>query len=330
MAAWHRGYGWAGAGPGTRQLYLWGVPLGARRSSLARCKDRLYDWLYRKRVFSSFDMTRQREDAFVRELNDSRPDAIVAYTNPLYELARSLVARGVRAYSPRSIVVGAEKLHGFQREMIERAFGAPVFETYGSREFMLIGAECERHAGLHLTQENLRVEVLDHDGRPTPAGAEGNVVITDLYNYGMPFVRYANGDRAIAGGADETCACGRGLAMLRQVSGRRLDVLRTPDGRRIAGEFFPHLLKDFAGIARFQVVQERMDRVELRVVYGGPGLGPAERRHLEAQARQALGLAVRFELIEVAEIPLTAAGKLRVVVSHVAANGDAVAMTEAA
>src|SRR5258706_104926 len=145
-AAWHRGYAWAGAGPGERQLYLWGVPLTAR-SPLKRCKDRLYDWLYRKRVFNSFDMSRQREDAFVRQLNSTRPDAIIAYANPLYELARSLTTRGVRVYSPKSIVVGAEKLHAFQRELIERAFGAPVFETYGSREFMLIGAECEHRTG---------------------------------------------------------------------------------------------------------------------------------------------------------------------------------------
>ncbi|MDB5322679.1 MAG: CapK related-protein [Phycisphaerales bacterium] len=314
MASWHRGYAWAGAGPGTRQLYLWGAPLRARRP-LKRCKDRLYDWLYRKRVFSSFDMSREREDAFVRELNATRPDAIVAYTNPLYELARSLIKRGVRVYSPKSIVVGAEKLHGFQREMIERAFGAPVFETYGSREFMLIGAECDRHTGLHLTQENMRVEVLDDDGWPTAPGAEGNVVITDLYNYGMPFIRYANGDRAIASGAG-MCACGRGLALLKQVTGRRLDMLRTPDGRRIAGEFFPHLMKDFAAVARFQVVQERIDRVELRVVLMSP-LGPAERRHLEGRVRDTLGPAIRFNLTEVTEIPLTAAGKLRVVISHV-------------
>jgi phenylacetate-CoA ligase len=325
MAAWHRGYAWAGAGPGTRQLYLWGVPLGARRP-LKRCKDRLYDWLYRKRVFSSFDMSRAREDAFVRELSATRPDVIVAYTNPLYELARSLIRRGVHTFSPRSIVVGAERLHGFQRELIERAFGAPVFETYGSREFMLIGAECERHAGLHLTQENLRVEVLDDDGRPTATGAEGNVVITDLYNYGMPFVRYANGDRAIAGG-EGACACGRGLALLKQVTGRRLDVLRTPDGRRIAGEFFPHLMKDYPAVARFQVVQERIDRLDVRVVFAFP-MGPAERRHLEGRVREALGPAVRFKLMEVAEIPLTEAGKLRVVVSHVPA--DAIALAEAA
>src|SRR5690606_25431630 len=144
---------------------------------------------------------------------------------------------------PRSVIVGAEKLYPFQRKLIEEAFAAPVFETYGSREFMLIAAECDRHEGLHLTSEHLLVEILDEDGRPTPAGEAGNVVITDLYNFGMPFIRYANGDRAIAGWSK--CSCGRGLPLLRQVTGRRLDVLHSPDGRRIPGEFFPHCLKDF-------------------------------------------------------------------------------------
>src|SRR5207253_1358560 len=171
------------------------------------------------------------------------PEVIVAYTNPLYVFARALAQRRVTPFSPRAIVVGAEKLHGFQRELIEAVFQAPVFETYGSREFMLIAAECDRHAGLHVTADNLVVEVLDDDGRPTPGGEEGNVVVTDLFNYGMPFIRHVIGDRAVAGWG--TCPCGRGLPLLKKVTGRRLDILRTPDGRQIPGEFFPHLLKDF-------------------------------------------------------------------------------------
>src|SRR5207248_3298331 len=80
----------------------------------------------------------------------------------------------------------------FMRTLIERVFQAPVFETYGSREFMLIGAECDKHTGLHLVPENHVVEVVDELGQPTPPGEEGNVVITDLTNYGMPFIRYLN------------------------------------------------------------------------------------------------------------------------------------------
>ena len=109
-----------------------------------------------------------------------------------------LEARGCVPPAPRSVVVGAEKLHDFQRVTIERVFRAPVFETYGCREFMLIGAECEHHNGLHLTMENLHVELVDDAGAPVAPGVEGNVIVTDLTNLGMPFVRYATGDRAVA------------------------------------------------------------------------------------------------------------------------------------
>jgi phenylacetate-CoA ligase len=312
MAAWHRGYDWAGAAPGTRQLYLWGTPIG-QRPLHARVKDCLYLALYRRAVVSCMDGRENLAERFIAEVNRRRLDAIVAYVNPLYEAARHLDGNGsVIGRPPRSIVVGAEKLHGFQRELIERTFRAPVFETYGSREFMLIGAECERHEGLHLTSEHLLVEILDDQGRPTPQGADGNLVITDLHNYGMPLIRYAIGDRAIAGfGA---CGCGRGLPLLRSVVGRRLDTIRGAGGRAIPGEFFPHLAKDFPAIRRFQVVQEDPSRV--RVALDAARLTETDRLKFEAHVRAAIGPGVKVDFEPVRDIPLTPSGKLQVVINR--------------
>jgi len=312
-AAWHRGYSWAGAGPGSKQFCLWGVHLRPRPNWQGR-KESLHNRLYRKKVWNIFNLSEQRVPDLLDDLRRHRPDVIVAYTKPIYELARRIDGRGIRPFQPRSIVVGAEKLHGFERELIERVFAAPVFETYGSREFMLVGAECDRHNGMHLNMEHLLVEVLDGAGQPTPAGQEGELVITDLYNYGMPFVRYATGDRAVAG--LEECSCGRGLPLLRKIAGRQLDILRTPDGRLIPGEFFPHLIKDYCAIRRFQVVQERPDLVLLRLVTDA-NWDAETRRHLESLVRRTLGPLVRFEVELVAEIPLTALGKQRVVINKI-------------
>jgi phenylacetate-CoA ligase len=312
-AAWHRGYGWAGAAPGTKQLYLWGIPLG-KRSPSARAKDWLYNSLHRRRIVPCFEGDALLAERFAHEIETYKPDAIVAYTSPIYEVARHLEReQRTLAFAPRSIVVGAEKLHPFQREVIERVFKAPVFETYGSREFMLIASECEQHRGLHVSAENLIVEVVDDEGQPAAPGVEGNVVVTDLHNFGMPFVRYANGDRAIA--SDRTCECGRGLPMLEKVVGRQLDMLHASGGRLIPGEFFPHLVKDFSAVRRFQVVQEEPHLV--RFLLEAKEMQDEDRATLERLVREAFGaeVLVRFEPAD--RIELTPASKLRVVVNNI-------------
>ncbi len=313
-AAMLRGYGWAGGTPGTKQFYLWGGPV-EQQSRRKAWKDRLYNVIHRRHLVNSFTLNEDSVPRIVREFNRYRPDVVVAYTGPLYQFARSLAERNLRPYPPRALIVGAEQLHGFQRQLIEEVFLAPVFETYGSREFMLIGAECSEHRGLHLTAEQLLVEILDDDGQPMVPGQIGNVVVTDLYNYGMPFVRYATGDQAVAG--FETCRCGRGLPLMRQVTGRRLDTLRTPDGRRVPGEFFPHLMKDFASVRQFQVVQPALDRLELRVVLAA-GWTEAEQQKLLELVARTVGPCVTVHWQSVPAIELTAAGKHRVVVSDVA------------
>ena len=320
MAMTHRGYGWAGGGPGSKQLYLWGDAIGPV-PLWKRLKTNLHRRFDRQRFLSCFEFAPHEMKLHLRRFNRYRPEVLIAYTTPLYEFSRYLHRHAMVPWSPRSILVGAEKLYPFQRERIEQVFRSPVFETYGSREFMLIGAECERHAGLHLSMENLLVEILDDDGRPTPDGSEGNVVITDLFNRAMPFIRYVNGDRAVAG--LHACDCGRGLPLLRQVVGRRLDSLYTPSGRIIPGEFFPHLVKDYPDISRFQVVQDAAGAITVKLVPESCGVSPETHQRLQAAICSQIGDAVPLTIEVVSNIPLTQAGKHRVVVRETSANDEA-------
>lgn len=313
-AAALRGYTMAGGGLGTKQVHVWGGAI-AEQSRLRSIKETIYaSCLYRRHMLNSFHLTDANAVDFIDRINRKRPQVIVAYTNPIDTLARIIQERGISVHSPRAIITGAEKLHDHQRRRIEAAFQTPVFETYGSREFTLIGAECEEHTGLHLTSENMIVEVVDENGQPTPDGEEGDIAITDLWNRSTPFVRYLIGDRAVAGLMK--CSCGRGLPLLRKVVGRQLDMLPTADGRRLPGEYFPHLMKDFAAVRQFQVIQRTVDEVTVKIVVDRSWSAEQGQR-LARLIRKGIGETTRLRLDEVSVIPLTLQGKHRVVVSHV-------------
>lgn len=314
MAVMMRGYGWAGWRLGVKRLDIWGTELGSP-SMLRRWKTRLYDQALGRRVLSCFEMTADNMGSYVAEIDRYRPDVIVGYTSALEAMASWIDVNGGAAWAPNSVVTAAEMLSDRQRALIEKTFRAPVFHTYGCREFMLIGAECEMHRGYHTSADQLVVEVADDNHRLLEQGV-GDVLITDLHNFGMPFVRYVNGDLAAAGRSGIRCQCGRGLPLLGAVEGRRLDMLSTPDGRIIPGEFFPHLMKDIAAVDTFQVRQTREDRITIHVVKRSEP-SEADMRYLRFEIDKVIGAGMTVEFRFVDEIALTPSGKRRVTVRDI-------------
>ena len=308
-----RGYDWAGSRMGRRTLFVWGGAVGTP-NRVQQFKDRVYNAAFARRVLNSFGMTEANMAGYADAIDDYRPQVIVGYVGPLVRLAQWLLDTGRRVAAPRSIIGAAESLHEFQREIIERAFGCPAYNTYGCREFMLIASECERREGLHVNADHLVVELQRHPG--APATEPGEVVITDLFNYGMPFVRYLNGDVATA--SDHVCSCGRGLPLLQRVDGRLLDAIRTPAGHLLPGEFFPHMLKDVPGLVRFQVVQRRLDQLELSLVRG-PGFDEASLAYIRRELAKVVGDSLQLNVHFVDDIPLTPSGKWRVCISELPA-----------
>lgn len=311
MAAATRADGWAGAHMGAREFHVWGIPLFTE-SMGARLKRAAYEAAFRKKMVCAFDLSERRMEEVLDELSRYEPRVIVGYTTPLYHLARHALEQGRHTPPVRGVIATAERLFEHQRQTIERAFGARVFDRYGCRELMLIGAECERHEGKHINAENVYVELVK-DRRSVPTGEPGEVLVTDLVSRSMPLIRYQNGDVATA--SSSQCSCGRGLPMLATVEGRVLDMIVGPDGRLLAGEFFPHLLKDYPEIDRFQVHQARDRSMTLKLV-PGRGFYTGIAKVIEDKLREQLGAQANIRIELVPTIAMTQGGKHRVTVSE--------------
>jgi phenylacetate-CoA ligase len=305
-----RGYRWAGADLGRKALYVWGV--AQYKSRLAEWKDRFYNGIYRRSYLNCFRMEETRLDEYLAGLEGLRPEMVIGYVTPTLLLAERIKETG-RAVPPiRGIITGAEPLYQPQRELLEAAFKAPVFNTYGCREVMMIAGECPRHAGLHVNADHLVVETVDSNGRQL-VGESGDVTLTDLHNYGMPLVRYQNGDRATL--STNGCSCGRGLPLMQSIEGRVLDLIKTPDGRLVPGEFFVYVMLGFPQVRGYQVVQTKADELEIRVLNGSMVLSPDDRTRMEEVARRSVGQTMNIAIKDVDQILPSPSGKRRIIIA---------------
>lgn len=310
-----RGYAWAGYRPGDPSLHFWGNLAALHAVPRARrVKAELDHWLKRETFVDSSSRSEQALERVLRELEHRRPKVLVCYSQAGAALARHVLATRRSIRWPISVICAAERLYPADRAALVSAFGPDVFETYGSREVMLIAAECDAHAGLHVSMENLVVELVVREGasvRPAEPGEVGEVVLTDLHNYGAPFLRYVCGDLATRK-ARGRCPCGRGLDRLGHVEGRVADTLRDGAGQPVSGLLFNVLFSVLADrVHEFQVLQRRDGSVDLSLV-AGRGF---DENVLEAARRAASKFlpGVEFRTRVVQRIPVDASGKRRVV-----------------
>ena len=155
-----------------------------------------------------------------------RPSAIYALPSALLEVARAMEQGAPRVRAQR-IFTSGELLSGGTRQALIAAFGAELFDVYGTSETKEIAWEC-RAGSRHINADVVHVEILDERGAVVPPGTEGEIVVTLLVNRAMPLVRYRTGDRGALLGIP--CPCGRGAPLLGVVSGREADILELPDG----------------------------------------------------------------------------------------------------
>jgi len=309
---------WTGVSTGHRKAVLWAAPgdVGRVRSWKGRLRERLFN----RYTLDAYRMSEANMRRYLDRLEADPPDQLQVYAESGYELARFALSEGRRLQGITAVLSSAGTLYPAMRRTMEEAFGAPVFNRYGSREVGDIACECAEHQGLHVNPVTHYVEILRDDDSPSAPGELGRVVVTSLTNFAQPLIRYEIGD--MARWADSDCACGCKWPLLAEVSGRVTDHLKSLDGNMVYGGALRHLLFAMPYIRKYQWVQESLENIVLRVVFDvdASPIGKDWQRDvnwLERQVQEVLGGRVRLDVQVMEEIPPSASGKHLYVISNI-------------
>ena len=299
---------WAGWDFGEPQLVIWGSLADLAEDK--HWKYRFNNYWRNQHWLNGFRLTDTAMLAAFEKMNQDQPQTILAYPSSLYQFAKFIFENGLTPLCKlKGIIASAEMLHPHYRTLTETVFKTKVYNRYGSREVGLIAMECA--AGrMHINCRDLYLEIES----PDPYTEPGEILITQLNNYAMPFIRYRIGDVGLL--SDEVCPCGNALPILAELLGRTTATFRTRSGALIHGGYFTQQFYDVDGVTQFQIVQESLKHCVLKVVTDEKWT-EATHRYLVQSIQDALGttVVVRVEIVD--EIPLPPSGKREYTISKV-------------
>jgi phenylacetate-CoA ligase len=314
-AARMRGHEWVGVRRGEKELYYWGSPVElSKQDKIKRFRDRLIN----DGLTNGFEVTPQRLKGYFEQWLRWQPKCIFGYpsTFALTVIMAEALGTDLRELKRRGLAViltTSEILSDVDRKLIAEGFGVPVYDSYGLREAGLIGHECEQGT-MHCMDEQLILETVDPETLQ-PVEGEGELVVTNIVGPAFPIIRYRTGD--IVTLSHKKCDCGRTLSSVKISGGRAVEFVVTKAGKWVVGYSFIYIARSVKGIVKFQVVQEKLGEIRIRLVVDErfPEDGVAQIRH---KASQRLGGDDLIEVEIVEDIKPARSGKYRPVISKVA------------
>lgn len=312
VAAKWRATRWWDVDIGDREIVVWGSPIELGAQDRVR---QFRDALMRTELMPAFEMSETKLDGFVARIRARRPAMLFGYPSAISHIARHAEKRGIRLddLGVRVVFVTSERLYDDQRESIERLFGCPVANGYGGRDAGFIAHQCPS-GSMHITAEDIAVEIVDALGQVLPPGQSGEIVVTHLATRDFPFIRYRTGDIGVLD--DTPCACGRGLPVLKEIQGRSTDFVIALDGTVMHGLSLIYVLRDIPAVRAFKIIQETLTLTRVQVE---PGEGFSDRDVVAIQSglQARLGASVLIQVEKVAQVAAERSGKFRYVISKV-------------
>jgi len=252
----------------------------------------------------------------IRLLKKIKPDALYIYPSVLWQLAKEIKNRNAFEINPKLVFSHAETLTPRCIHLVNSTFDTSIHNLYGSAEFNRLAFQCNRHSGLHMITDGAVIEIIKN-GENVDHDELGEIVVTGLYNYAMPLIRYRIGDVGVT--TDESCDCGRSWPLIKRIEGRSDDFLILPSGQPISplnlvNAMDPEYVK---GVMQYQIVQEKRDFFLVKVVVN-QDFNREEISIIQKRIQlRCLGEEINVDVQVVNEIAKDKTGKFRIIVSKV-------------
>lgn len=300
---------------------LAGYPLGSRLYYL-----RVWNVINRKNLLQRLkqniimqdaaDLSDNAFESFIERLKkDKTAKSILAFSSTYEALSHYINNKQLPSQvKVNSLITISETLTDEVKEILKRAFNCPVVSRYSNMENGFLAQQClGDNNEYHINRASFYIELFHPDkDEPVAIGQTGRVVVTDLFNYAMPLIRYDTGDMAIL---SDKSACGKPGPVFTRVEGRKVDFIYDTEGHL----FSPHVVtntmwKYSTEIRQFQFIQNGNKNYLLKL---NCLQSKFERKNeLLYDLRHYLGKDAIIEIEFVDEIPLLASGKRKKIVNN--------------
>lgn len=226
----------------------------------------LKDHLFRIQYLNSFSLSESEIVEALTKAREKKIKFLCGYSSSLNLFSEIAEKHNISGLQLNGVISLGEKMVDAYRENIENTFRCPVYETYGSGEGLLIASQKDLKS-LYINTPHVYLELLDDNGNEVQEGEMGQVVVTSLIHHSMPLIRYKTGDMAVKLPEEEYPA-GRALDMplLKEVIGRKTDVLKTPRGNYLSVHSFTGLFAKYPQIRQFKVLRKSNDKLQIEFV----------------------------------------------------------------
>ncbi|EXE14241.1 MULTISPECIES: phenylacetate--CoA ligase family protein [Acinetobacter] len=268
-----------------------------------------YDFVNKIRFYSTFLINEKNFDIYWKSLNEFQPEFLVGFPSSVFEICQIAKSKNLKYQGKAKVFFPtAETVLAEHRQVISEVLGCKLVDQYASSEGAPFILECNA-GNLHIHPLTGIFEVVDDDLKPAQSG---QMLVTSFTTHGTPLVRYRIGDSITLADSSKNCPCGSIFPLVERIEGRTNDYILSPTYGKVNLGNISNSTKDTKGIVCFQLIQDKIDHIEVRIV-SNKDFDKKQELSFICSLRERIGNEIDLDITYVEAIEKERSGKFRIV-----------------